>query len=167
MCISVRAESTQGFQLSFTSPEILKNQFTHSSANRPFLIICGCHGYGLMISAWGVEPHCHAHQTLWRCMAPIMKFTTVIAGIYKQPQWSIDDVLHYWFDWMIFDVIEAHCYIVNIGQTVLYAVDKGLRGRNVLHQLLLILYLYFCMYLLTISLPNGWSSSVAMLLDLS
>ena len=68
---------------------------------------------------------------------------------------------------MIFDVIEAHCYIVNIGRTVLYAVDKGLRGRNVLHQLLLILYLYFCMYLLTISLPNGWSSSVAMLLDLS
>ena len=44
------------------------------------------------------------------------------------------------------------CYIT--GHTlslVLYAVNKGLRGRNVLHQLLLIL-LY--MYLLTISLPD-------------
>ena len=66
------------------------------------------------------------------------------------------------------DVVEAHCYIVNIGRTdgeqirsrinnnwcrmfwphrplstlyktVLYAVDKGLCGRNVLHQLLSIL----------------------------
>ena len=38
------------------------------------------------------------------------------------------------------DVVEAHCYVVNIGRTdVLYAVDKGLRSRNVLHQLLLIL----------------------------
>ena len=65
----------------------------------------------------------------------------------------------------IYDVVEAHCYIVDIGQTYReqirtyvaesittdagrfshvglcqkYAVDKGLRGRNILHQLLLIL----------------------------
>ena len=39
------------------------------------------------------------------------------------------------------DVVEAHCYIVDIGQTHCeqYAVDKGLHGRSVLHQLLLIL----------------------------
>ena len=35
--------------------------------------------------------------------------------------------------------------------TVLYTVDKGLRDRNVLHQLL---YIDSAAYLLTISLPN-------------
>ena len=67
-----------------------------------------------------------------------------------------------------FDIVEAHCYFVDIGRTdrerirsrinnndcrmfrprrplstayrtVLYAVDKGLRGRNILQSLLLIL----------------------------
>ena len=62
------------------------------------------------------------------------------------------------------DILEAHCYFVDIGRTdreqirsrinnndcrtfrplstaysVLYAVDKGIRGRNVLQSLLLIL----------------------------
>ena len=71
-------------------------------------------------------------------------------------------------DWLEYDIVEAHCYFVDIGRTdreqirsrinnndcrtfrprrplstayrtVLYAVDKGLRGQNVLQSLLLIL----------------------------
>ena len=38
---------------------------------------------------------------------------------------------------MCIDVVEAHCYAVDIG--VQCAVDKGPHGQNVLHQLLLIL----------------------------
>ena len=40
---------------------------------------------------------------------------------------------------------------VNCVQNILYTVDKGLRGWNILHQLLLIL---LRTYLLTISSPN-------------
>ena len=73
-----------------------------------------------------------------------------------------------YFAMYIYDIVEAHCYFVDIGRidreqirsrinnndcrtfrprrplstayrTLLYAVDKGLRGRNVLQSLLLIL----------------------------
>ena len=93
-----------------------------------------------------------------------MYMATIFCNSWPGP--SVWNVQHHLMSHLrINDVVEAHCYVVNIGQTdreqirsrqFCKQLTKGLRGRNVLNQLLLFLLRICSQSVCPISFINSW-----------
>ena len=69
------------------------------------------------------------------CYLPCRKKFSLLSH-YKRVMEASTHVCKYWVNWSWAD---TKAFVNCVQSSVLYTVDKGLRGRNVLHQLLLIL----------------------------